>query len=888
MPSSPLLFHATSLADKNGTLTGSYAFITDLSQIYQRQRELDLTRHAVAHSFDEILRVAPDGSILNANEAACRNLGYTWGELMELTISDIDPNYPAQVWKDRWQDLRHHKSLAFETEHQTKDGTIFPVEVAVSHLTYEGEAFAYAVARDISERRAAEEASQRANRALKALSQVNAALVHSNDEQALFREVCQTLTQSQGYPLAWIGIAEDDPDRKVRVAEAAGWAQGYLQDLEISWADKPTGHGPAGRAIRTGEVQVLRQLDQASAFAPWRGAANAYGFRAAIALPVRVENRIIATLITYSTDPKAFDAEEQSLLQELASDLGLGIQTIRTRAERDRQMTELRLAGTVFENTPEGIMVTDPDTRIEMVNGAFTRITGYTAEEAIGQTPAMLQSGLQDEAFYRGMWAAIHEQGQWQGEIWNRRKNGKVYPEWLSISEVRDEAGELTNFVAVFADVSQAHQTQEELTFRTYHDPLTELPNRALFRERLGHAIESGHEQLAVALIDLKGFRALNDSFGAEGGDAVLKQTAQRLANALPEGDTVARPGGDEFWILMEDLPRSQVVEQRLRALNEAVSEPLKVADQTVRLEAHVGVALFPEDGTNREGLLTSAATALHRAQGEGESRIQYFSPAMHQTVQRRVRMAEALKGALEQDELEVWYQAKVNLASGSATGLEALVRWRHPDWGLISPAEFIPLAEETGLVGSIGDWVLERALAQCVAWRQAGYSPGRIAVNAAPAQIQQTDWSSRVAAMLEHTGAPAECLEIEVTEESVLANLTEAVTTMNRLKDQGVHLALDDFGTGYSSLAYLKELPLDTLKIDKAFIDGLPDVDHDRSITEAILAVANALDLDVVAEGVETLNQANWLLDHGVRLAQGFLYHKPQEAGQVTTWMAS
>ncbi|MFB6261108.1 MAG: diguanylate cyclase domain-containing protein, partial [Thiohalorhabdaceae bacterium] len=225
---------------------------------------------------------------------------------------------------------------------------------------------------------------------------------------------------------------------------------------------------------------------------------------------------------------------------------------------------------------------------------------------------------------------------------------------------------------------------------------LTELPNRALFRERLGHAIESGHERLAVALIDLKGFRALNDSFGAEGGDVVLQQTAQRLANALPEGDTVARPGGDEFWVLMEDLPRNETVEQRLWALNQAVSEPLTVAEQTVRLEAHMGVALYPEDGTDREGMLTSAATALHRAQGEGETRIQYFHPGMDQAVQHRVRLAEALKGALEQDELEVWYQAKVNLASGSSTGLEALVRWRHPDWGLISPAEFIPLAEET------------------------------------------------------------------------------------------------------------------------------------------------------------------------------------------------
>jgi EAL domain-containing protein (putative c-di-GMP-specific phosphodiesterase class I) len=313
-----------------------------------------------------------------------------------------------------------------------------------------------------------------------------------------------------------------------------------------------------------------------------------------------------------------------------------------------------------------------------------------------------------------------------------------------------------------------------------------------------------------------------------------------------------------------------------------AISEPMTVTGHTVRLEANMGVALVPEDGSSLDELLTNAATALHRAQEQGRGQIDYFHPAMHEAVQRRVRVEEALKTGMERGELRVWYQPQVDLVTGAICGAEALVRWRHPEWGLVMPEDFIPLSESSGLVARIGDWVLDQALERLAQWHAAGYPIERISVNASPTQLQRPEWAEVVHGMLERTGVPAHCLEIEITEEGVLDNMKDALTTMEWLKALDIRLAIDDFGKGYSSLAYLKQFPIDTLKIDKSFVDGLPDVEYDRSIAEAMLAVARALDFDVVAEGVETTAQAEWLRQRGVRLVQGFLFYRPQPPGKM------
>ncbi|MGM0412992.1 MAG: sensor domain-containing protein [Pseudomonadota bacterium] len=878
----PVLVQSSALYDDTGALTGAYAFLTDLRDIRLRERELELTRHALETSFDEILRLDAEGTVQDANQTACDNLGYPREDLLGRTIAELTPDYSlADYQQALWPMVQTRGKVAVETGHRTREGREYPVEAGINHIVYRGEEFAYWVGRDISRRKAAEDAYQRSNQALRALSRSNSALVRARDEPTLLEEVCATLVQTRDYLRVWVGLPGDDaqanpdgpPANRLRVAASVGKEEGD---------PSPEGQRIAARAMTEETTRVRRA---SGADEPPGNEEDPDGERprsgGIAALPIHSTEATLGVLTVHAARPEAFDDEELALLEELAADLGFGIQALRMRIQRDQQLAELRLAGAVFENSAEGILVTDPEQRIERVNPAFTAITGYPASEVMGRTPALLQSGLQDEAFYRAMWAAIQSQGHWQGKIWNRRRNGETYPEFLSISEVRDEAGQLAHYIASFADITQAHRAREELTYRTYHDPLTDLPNRDLFRERLQRALATETEGLALLFIDLKGFRALNDTVGAEAGDTVLRRIAGRLQEAVGHKDTVARVGGDEFWVLLHGADRGQL-DRCVAHLLALIGHPLELGEQTVRLEANMGVTLAPDDGTEMELLLTNAATALHRAQAESGGQVHYFRPEMQEAVRHRVQLEEALKVAIGHDELAVWFQPQVRLTDGAIEAVEALVRWHHPEWGMISPREFIPVAEQTGQVVAIGDWVLEEALRQMSEWRDAGYQLPRLAVNVAAAQLQRPDWRERVEAALKRWSIPPAALELEITEASLLASPSEARATLVRLKEMGVRQAIDDFGTGYSSLAYLKEFPVDTLKIDKAFVDGLPGAEHDHSITEAILAVAGALGQQVVAEGVETGKQADWLRERHVDWAQGFLYYRPMPATEL------
>ncbi|WP_445370805.1 EAL domain-containing protein [Methylomonas sp. HW2-6] len=539
----------------------------------------------------------------------------------------------------------------------------------------------------------------------------------------------------------------------------------------------------------------------------------------------------------------------------------------------------LRQAAAMFETTRDGVMVTDANTRILIVNRVFTELTGYSTAEVLHQTPRILKSGRQNAAFYQAMWAELNATGSWQGEIWNRSKNGEIYPQMLNISAVRNEDRQVTHYVAVFSDISQLKSAFERLDYLAHHDPLTELPNRLLLFARLEHCIELScrdRKSFAVLMLDLDRFKDVNDSYGHLAGDELLQQVSKRLTSRLRGVDTVTRLGGDEFALLLEDLSHPQDAALVATDIIESLSEPWYLSKGIeVRIGVSVGISLFPEHGKTSEALLQQADAALYRAKAEGRGTFKYFSEDLTEAAVRRIKLETLLRRAIAKNELTVHYQPQIDIRTGTVIGAEALLRWYHPDEGIIPPSQFIPVAEETGLIGEIGEWVLLEVCRQGQRWIESGLQPLKLAVNLSPCQFRHGDIGARVTEILQTTGFPAEYLELELTESALMERESEAVKILNSLRTLGVRLAIDDFGTGYSSLAYLKHFPLDSLKIDKSFINDIPDSDDDKEIASAIIGMAHTLRLKVLAEGVETPAQLQFLAKQGCDFYQGY-YKSP------------
>lgn len=557
--------------------------------------------------------------------------------------------------------------------------------------------------------------------------------------------------------------------------------------------------------------------------------------------------------------------------------------SLRDITERKRSEERLRQAAVVFESTREGVLVTDAEKRIVMVNRAFTEITSYTEAESIGNVPNMLSSGRHDRDFYAMLWASISATGYWQGEIWNRRKNGEIYPELLSISAIKNDAGEITNYVGVFADISKLKASELQLEFLAHHDPLTQLPNRLLMLSRLEHSMEKvkrDEKLLALLMLDLDRFKDVNDSFGHLAGDELLQLVASRLTSRLRGIDTVCRLGGDEFTVLLDEVLQPEDAAVVANDIIAALSEPCKLSNGSeVRIGVSIGISLFPEHGDTPETLLQHADTALYQAKTEGRGRFKYFSKGLTQAARDRIELEVRLRHAIETEQLRVHFQPQVDITNDRIVGAEALVRWQDHQGELIPPARFIRVAEETGLITAIGTWVLQETCRQGKRWIDAGLPPLTLAVNLSSHQFLHSDINKIVSRTLAETGFPAEYLELELTESSLMERKKEAIQILNQLHATGVRIAIDDFGTGYSSLAYLKSFPLDVLKIDKSFVDDIPHHRDDMEITATIIAMAHTLRLKVLAEGVENNAQLAFLKSQGCDIFQGYLHSKPLPA---------
>lgn len=546
-------------------------------------------------------------------------------------------------------------------------------------------------------------------------------------------------------------------------------------------------------------------------------------------------------------------------------------------SEQVQTQQALQLSASVFESSAEGIMITDASKRILQVNRAFCAITGYEEEDVLGRTPALLQSGQQDPAFYQAMWQTLTEHGHWRGELLNRRKSGDLFSEHLSIRRVQDRHGVTTHYIGTFNDLSDVKAAACKIERLSHFDALTELPNWALLQERLQQALmtaQQGQGRVALLKLDIHRLRHINDTLGHHIGDKVIVAVAQRLLASVRLQDTVARHRGDEFAVILEDLHDTQAATTIAGQILAALGGPLRIDEHEISISACIGISLFPDNGQSPQTLLKHADVALHHAKGSGS--FQLFREEMNTASMERMLIQNSLRLALQRQEFRVVYQAQLDFASGRILGMEALVRWVHPELGLVSPARFIEVAEASGQIVEIGLWVLRTACEDTRRWHAQGHRPLRVAVNVSARQFNEDDFAAQVKLVLQETGLAPEWLELELTESLIMQRPERVIGIMQELRSIGVTFSIDDFGTGYSSLSQLKRFPIDKLKIDQSFTRDIGRDEDGAAITRAIIALGSSLRLKVVAEGVETEEQQRFLIDNGCHSMQGYLFSRP------------
>ncbi|GGB95292.1 hypothetical protein GCM10011352_21720 [Marinobacterium zhoushanense] len=599
-----------------------------------------------------------------------------------------------------------------------------------------------------------------------------------------------------------------------------------------------------------------------------------HGFRH---LGLEDEQGRITRLLSYTDILRSVERDYVSRLRQM----------LLTNSEAlEQSIQNLRLIERVINASMEGVVVTDAAGAIQSVNPAFTAITGYEAHEVIGKNPKVLSSGRHDRVFYDRMWSALRQHGEWQGEIWNRTKRGDVYPEWLSITAITDAEGRVTQYAAIFHDLTEVKRSEARIQQMALFDDLTRLANRRLFQDRLEMATRYARDNvssIAVLAIDLDMFKRINERFGQQCGDEVLKTIADRIDGALGAGDTAGRPGGDEFNLILTEITEDNL-HTRIEHLSRIISMPVLVNATEVRITASIGAAVYPLDGDSAGELLSSAEAALHQSKELGQNKYSFFSQELHQKRRSRYMIAAQLHRALEKSEFSLVYQPKIRLTTGEVVGVEALIRWHNVELGTVPPDLFIPLAEDTGLINDIGDWVLQEAVAQVQQWLGQGCAVP-VAINISARQFQNGSILQRIESELARSGLDSRWLSIELTETSFMDNAEQTAETLLALRERGVGVSIDDFGTGFSSLSYIRTMSLDHLKIDRSFINSITESERDRQLVKAIIAMSQALGLSVVAEGVETPEQLGLLRELGCDQAQGYLICRPKSAEAFVEW---
>jgi diguanylate cyclase (GGDEF)-like protein/PAS domain S-box-containing protein len=804
---------------------------------------------------DVVLFLRPDGSIVEANRAAVAAYGYSRAELLGMNVAALRAGDPADE-TGRQLTIAQKGGLTFETMHRRKDGTTFPVEISSTPTEFGG--MLLSLVRDITQRKRRE-----LTQAL--LLEIAQRILRRHPTREILPTICDRLAHIFGYTLVWVGAKR--PGGEVSILAQAGPSASFLEGACVRWDDSPQGAGPTGTAIRTGEPQTSRVPEPRWDF--WRDRAEEYGLQASLSLPLIAAGETLGALTLYATTGNAFDDETVSQLFAFATQVAISLQ-----AARDQE--QIRLQTAALEATDNGMVITGRDGKILWANPGWTRLTGYTADEVIGQSPRLLKSGNQSPQFYRVMWETILAGQTWRGELFNRRKDGSLYAEEMTITPVRSEAGEITHFVAVKQDVTERRQQEERLRYLALHDPVTELPNRRALRDTLEVLVSRSRRGRPGALLflDMDNFKLINDTRGHATGDAILIGLAQLMRGPLRSFDTLARWGGDEFAVLLEDLSLDEAVEvaELLRQVVTTANHHL--GDLDLHLSASIGIA--PIDGQHDpDAVMALADQALYAAKEGGKNRV----AVCRSTEEAGARLAEAgrwaarIKSALEQDRLTLHFQPVVTLADGSVDHYEALVRLVDEDKHLAYPPAFMAAAERFGLMPEIDRWVVNRVLTLMTEQPSL-----HVSVNLSGSSLGDEALLTYMEERVRASGDAAGRLGFEITESAVVRDLAAAQRWMHRLKGLGCRFALDDFGAGFASFAYLQALPVDVVKIAGTFMHNLDSDPTNRSMVQAIKMVAHALGKAAIAEWVESEPVARLLQDLEVEYGQGARWGMPSD----------
>jgi diguanylate cyclase (GGDEF)-like protein/PAS domain S-box-containing protein len=866
-------------------LLSYWAIYVVLIESSLRQPFLSLARDANTYDAvpDETIVVDRDGYVRQVNEAVRRNLGH---QVNAIGSRCHDLQHDPDIAEKDCEICRciaagealTHSEFLIKRDQQWFD-------VVLSRIKHGSSSLAMVhVRRNITLAKDAQARSQIFNRLYTVLSHTNKAIAGATTRQMMFTDICDIAVRHGGFKMSWIGLVNN---HIIKPQVHAGDESGYLKTIEIRVDDSALARGPVGQAAKSNQVRCVNNTKADPDFAPWSDAAEQRGYEALAAVPLSINNKVVGIYAIYSELPDAFDDKMISLLESLGRDIGTAMLRLQERQKREQVEAKIHQLSQVVEQNAHAILITDINFKIEYANRAFTVLTGYLQQELINKTPAILHSHYADSDTYSDISRSLKAGREWSGQVRNQRKDGSLYWALQSIIPIKSDEGEITHYVSTSEDNTDLHDAQQTIEQLAFYDPLTNLPNRRLLSDRLQQALEhaqrNADEMVAVMVFDLDNFKTVNDSLGHNYGDDLLKYVAQIFQAQIRSEDTVSRQGGDEFTIILSGMKQIEKIADIADTILQKLSHPINLSGHQVVIGSSIGIAVYPNDADNHDELLRNADMAMYHAKEEGKNNFQFFMPSMNKQAHHRLQLENKLRNAIEKNHFQLFYQPQIDLKTGEIIGTEALIRWFDPEQGMISPAEFIPLAEDTGLIGQIGDWVIAAACRDMKALQDKGFPLVKVAINVSAFQFRHGKHLTEVIRQsLEKYNYPAELFSLELTESILIDDVNETLNVLNSMRELGITLAIDDFGTGYSSLSYLKQFPIDILKIDQSFIRDITTDASDKAIVSAIIAMAQQLDIDVLAEGVETIEHQAFLQSQGCDYVQGYLYCKPIPADDL------